>query len=200
MIAISLEALRGRCRRMRLTIAFALLWPALAAAQPPASGDPFARGAWSLDLSGHAAIEAWNYNISHEDMFGGYTGLTYGVGKGVVLKIGSSLYYVDQRGVDGYLFAGTGGVMFRIYRRPRWSLFVEGEVGISESDTIVPPRGTRFNYLALGTAGVAIRLKPALHLLASMRLIHVSNGGIAGRDRNPDIEAVGPQIGLLVGF
>jgi hypothetical protein len=200
MIAISLEALRGRCRRMRFTITFALLWPALAAAQPRAADDPFARRAWSLDLSGHVAIETWNYNISHEDLFGGYTGLTYGVGKGVVLKIGTSLYYVDQRGVDGYLFGVTGGVMFRIYRRPRWSLFVEGEVGISESDTLVPPRGTRFNYLALGTVGAAVRVRPALHLVTSMRLIHLSNSGIAGRHRNPDIEAVGPQIGLLIGF
>jgi hypothetical protein len=28
----------------------------------------------------------------------------------------------------------------------------------------------------------------------------VSNNGLAGRDRNPDIEAVGPTLGVLLAF
>ena len=127
-------------------------------------------------------------------------GITYGLGKGVVFKMGLPLYYVWQRGTDGYLFGMTWGVRGRILRRPGWSLFWEGEVGISEADTYVPPGGTRFNYLVLGGAGVTLRVARGVHALAGLRWVHVSNNSLAGRSRNPDIEAVGPMVGMLIGF
>jgi hypothetical protein len=102
--------------------------------------------------------------------------------------------------VDAYLLGVNFGVRSRMVRRGRVSVFVEFQVGISEADTITPPRGTRFNYLALGGAGATLRVSPAVHLIGSIRWIHVSNGGRAGRSRNPDIEAVGPQLGLLIAF
>jgi hypothetical protein len=39
-----------------------------------------------------------------------------------------------------------------------------------------------------------------VHFLAGLKCIHVSNNGLAGRHRNPDIEAVGPQASVLVRF
>jgi hypothetical protein len=164
------------------------------------SDDPFVRRGWHLELGGHGALETWNYNISHEELFGFRAGLTYGLGRGVTLMAGWPLYYIDQRGVDGYLLGATVGVRGRIYRRGRASVFLGFEVGTSEADTSVPPRGTRFNYLALGGAGVTIRLRQGLHLLTGMKWIHVSNNGLAGRHRNPDIEAVGPDAALLIRF
>ena len=91
---------------------------------------------------------------------------------------------------------------FMVYAplEPKESLFVEFDIGISEADTITPPRGTRVNYLALGGAGGTFALGRRLHLLGVIRWVHVSNGGREGRSRNPDIEAVGPQIGVLIPF
>ena len=43
-------------------------------------------------------------------------------------------------------------------------------------------------------------IRDGLQLMAGLRLAHVSNNGLAGRDRNPDIEAPGPQIGVLRRF
>jgi hypothetical protein len=40
--------------------------------------DPFARRGWHLELDGRGALEAWNYNISHEELAGIYAGFTYG--------------------------------------------------------------------------------------------------------------------------
>jgi hypothetical protein len=182
-----------------------LLFPAFACAQgpdgrEPAPDDLFARRAWHLELGAHAAIETWNYNISHENMASLQWGITYGLGKGVALKLGGPLYYVWQRGTDAYLLGLTWGARGRVLRRPRWSVFWEVDVGISEADTFVPPRGTRFNYLALGGAGVTVRLRQGVHALAGLRWAHVSNNGLAGRDRNPDIEAVGPSVAVLYGF
>ena len=172
-----------------------------AIAQPPGMPDtPFSRRGWHLELSYHAAAETWNYNVSREEMHGINAGLTYGLREGLALTVRAPLYFVDQRGIDAFLFGVTGGVRGRIYQYRSVAFFLEVDVGISESDRTVPPGGTRFNYLAMGGGGATVRLRPGLHLLAAMRWTHVSNGGVAGRDRNPDIEAVGPQLGVLVGF
>lgn len=162
--------------------------------------DPFAGRGWHLELALHGALETWNYNTSREELSGLSAGVTYGLTEGLVLTTRAPLYYVGQRGKDALLFGVIAGVRSRVFGGPRASMFVEFDVGISEADTITPPRGTRFNYLALGGAGGTFALGRRVHLLGVIRWIHVSNGGRAGRSRNPDIEAVGPQIGVLVPF
>jgi hypothetical protein len=165
-----------------------------------AEDDPFQRRAWNLELGGHGALETWNYNGSHEEMYAVRAGVTYGLGNGITFIAGWPLYFVSQRGVDGYLFGATFGLRGRMYRRGRLSAFLEFEVGLSDADTSIPPRGTRFNYLALGGLGTTIRLRPGVHLLTGLKWVHVSNNGLAGRDRNPDIEAVGPHASVLLRF
>jgi hypothetical protein len=162
--------------------------------------DPFSRRGWNLELGGHGALETWNYNGSHEELWGLRAGFTYGLGNGITVIAGWPLYYVSQRGVDSYVFGTTFGLRGKIYRRGGFRAFLEVEVGVSDSDTNVPPRGTRFNYLAMGGAGATIRLRPGVHLLTGLKWVHVSNNGLAGRDRNPDIEAVGPHVSVLIGF
>ena len=173
--------------------------------QPPRPADPaiadsFARRGWHLELTAHAAIETWNYNVSHETLIGVSPGVTYGLRDGLVLTAAGPLYYVDQRGADAYLLGATFGVRGRVYRARRVSVFLEFDVGVSKADSITPPRGTQFNYLAAGGGGATVRLRPGLHLLVGLRWIHVSNNGLAGSSRNPDIEAIGPQAGVLIGF
>lgn len=187
--------------------ALALACPALAPAAgaqpanvPGGTGDPFGRRSWCLELSTHSAFEAWNYNISHEEMYAIRAGLTYGLRDGLALTAAGPLYYVDQRGVDAWLIGATAGMRGRFLQRGRATAFWELEVGVSEADTYTPPRGTRFNYLVMGGAGATIRIARGLHLLGALTWIHVSNNGLAGRHRNPDIEAAGPRLGLLFGF
>lgn len=167
---------------------------------PPPAADPFDARGWHLELTLHGAAETWNYNGSREEMYGLGAGLTYGLTDGLVLTARAPLYYISQRGTDAMLLGVSAGVRGRVYRRGRVSLFLEVDVGISQADTETPPRGTRFNYLAFGGGGALITLRPGMHLLTSMRWVHVSNASLAGRDRNPDIEAVGPQVGVLIGF
>jgi hypothetical protein len=180
----------------------ALFTAATAGAQPadPAIADSFARRGWHLELTAHGAVETWNYNVSHETLIGIAPGVTYGLRDGLVLTATGPLYYVDQRGVDSYLLGATFGVRRRVYRARRVSAFLEVDVGVSKADSITPPRGTQFNYLAAGAAGATVRLGTGLHLLASLRWIHLSNNGLAGSSRNPDIEAIGPQVGVLIAF
>jgi hypothetical protein len=169
-------------------------------AGPLPAEDPFAKRGWHLELAGHGALEAWNYNISHEEMVGLIVGFTYGLREGLQFVTSWPMYYVSQRGVDAYLVGATIGVRGRVYGRERWAIFLEGKVGASDADTYVPPRGTRFNYLVLGGSGITVQLHRGVHGLAGLEWIHLSNGGHAGRSRNPDIEAIGVRLGVLMAF
>ena len=103
-------------------------------------------------------------------MFGEFAGFTYGIREGLAVKVATPLYYVWQRGTDGYLFGVTGGLRGRLVKKPRWSAFWEFELGVSEADTYVPPRGTRFNYLAIGGGGMTVRSAPAFTCWAASGL------------------------------
>lgn len=164
------------------------------------SRDPFGDRSWNLELGSHLAIETWNYNISHETMFATWQGFNYGLRKGLVLKAAWPLYYIEQRGSDAFLLGTTIGLRGRALGGPRAAGFWEFEVGVSRGEHYTPPGGTRFNYLALGAIGVTVRAGGRLHAVASLRWVHVSNNGLAGRSRNPDIEAVGPHVGVIIPF
>ncbi|PYR95086.1 MAG: hypothetical protein DMF84_03620 [Acidobacteria bacterium] len=185
-----------------LALCVVLLIAARARAQtaPPAAEDPFAAHRWHVEGAVHAASEAWNYNGSHEELYGISEGLTYGVREGLVLTLNQRVYYLSQRANDTWVLGVTFGIRGRVYRRGRTSAFLEGNVGISDAAIAAPPRGTRFNYLAFGSGGVLVRVKPRIHLLAALQLIHISNNSLRGPGRNPDIEAIGPRLGLVMGF
>lgn len=164
------------------------------------SDDLFAESAWHLELGAHGAIEAWNFNFSHEYMFAGTVGVSYGLRRNLALVISAPVYFVAQRGPDAWLFGGTCGVRWRALGRRRVAVFIEGELGISRAQVPTPPRGTQFNYLVLAAGGITMRLARGTHLLTGIKWVHVSNNQLAGRDRNPDIEAVGPRISVIREF
>jgi hypothetical protein len=65
-------------------------------------------------------------------------------------------------------------------RKGRVITFLQGDLGISYTAIATPPRGTRYNYLATG-GGVLIRVKPRVHVVSTLMLTHISNGGLRGR-------------------
>lgn len=162
--------------------------------------DPFAAHRWHAEFALQAAVEAWNYNISHEELYGLQQGVTYGLRDGLVLMARQRLYYTSQRLNDTRILGLTGGLRARVYRNGRASAFLQFDMGMSDAAVATPPRGTRFNYLASGGAGALVRINSRLHLVTSLDVIHISNAGLKGPDRNPDIESIGPTLGLIVGF
>ena len=173
-----------------------------ARAQTPSSSslDPFANGRWSAEFLAQGALEAWNYNPSHEELFGLVQGVTYGLRDGLVLMVRQRLYYVSQRRNDSRAIGITSGLRGRVYKRGRMSAFLQFDMGIADAAVALPPGGTRFNYLAVGGGGVAIQMNRRLQAIAALEVIHISNAGLAGPDRNPDIEAIGPTVGVSIGF
>ena len=143
-------------------------------------------------------METWNYNTSHEEIYGLVQGVTYGLREGLQLTARQRLYYLSQRLNDTRVLGLTAGLRARVYRRRRVSGFLQFDFGVSDAAIATPPRGTRFNYLALGGGGVVVSLKPRVQLIATLELIHISNANLKGPDRNPDIEAIGPSLGVAI--
>jgi hypothetical protein len=170
------------------------------AASSPTREDAFAKGRWRAEFFAQAALEAWNYNPSHEELYGLVQGITYGLRDGLVLMARQRLYYISQRRNDSRLLGLTSGLRGRVYRRGRTTAFLQFDVGISDAAVALPPGGTRFNYLAIGGAGFMVRLNRRVQAVATLEVIHISNAGLAGHDRNPDIEAIGPSLGVSIGF
>jgi hypothetical protein len=195
-----------RAARILAGILLAIVIPTPAAAQdaapprPPSSPDPFADGRWSLELGGQAFAEAWNYNASHEDLYGMTAGFAYGCRNGLMFVAAIPMFYVSQRTTDTGVLGITGGVRWRVAKARRASPFLELAVGVSRSELYVPPRGTRFNYIFQPGAGVVLPLRNTTHLVATFRWLHLSNNSLAGRSRNPDIEALGVHLGVLLAF
>lgn len=165
-----------------------------------AAGDPFEARRWHFETEAVAAVEAWNYNISHEELYGLSEGVTYGLKKGLVLRANQRLAYVSQRAEDAVLLGLTIGVRARVYHRGRFSAFLQGDLGISHTAIATPPRGTRFNYLAMGGGGAMVQLRPRVHVVSALHVIHISNASVKGPGRNPDLEAIGPSLGFLFRF
>ena len=126
--------------------------------------------------------------------------MSYGVRDGLVVIVRQRLYYVSQRRNDSRVLGISSGLRTRVYRRGRTSAFLQFDLGISDAAVAVPPGGTRFNYLAIGGGGLTVQINRRLHAIAALEVTHISNAGIAGPDRNPDIEAIGPSIGVTIGF
>jgi hypothetical protein len=193
-------------RRVVLPTSCAILLLALLAGHARAQGvapipeDAFARGRWRAEFLTQAALEAWNYNPSHEELYGLIQGVSYGVRDGLLLIARQRLYYVSQRRNDSRVMGLTTGLRARVYRRKRASAFLQFDVGISDAAVSLPPGGTRFNYLAIGGGGLMVQINRRVHAVAAIEVIHISNAGIAGHDRNPDIEAIGPALGISIGF
>jgi hypothetical protein len=189
---------------MRLTIPYAvallLLSAGVAHAQNVAPG-PFTRGTWHFETDASAAFELWNHNISHEDLFGLTQAVTYGVGEGFAVRGAQRFLYISQRGQDAVLLGLTFGVRRRIGHPGRVTGFLQGDLGISYTAIATPPRGTRFNYIASGGGGILIGTSsPRVHVVTTALLTHISNAGLRGRSRNPDIEALGVTLGLNMRF
>ena len=193
-------------RRTFLPTASAILLFAMLAGEARAQGTPstpedaFAKGRWRAEFLVEAALEAWNYNPSHEELYGLAQGVTYGLRDGLALIARQRLYYLSQRRNDSRVLGISSGLRARVYRRGRTSAFLQFDVGISDAAVALPPGGTRFNFLAIGGGGVMMQMTHRLQAIAALEVIHISNAGIAGRDRNPDIEAIGPTLGISIGF
>ncbi len=170
------------------------------AGDAPSTG-PFVRGALGVEFTGGLFREAWNFNGNTEALIDGSAGVWWTFLRGSMLVVEFHATRVFQESSrNAFVHALTPVLRFRIWERPDWHVFTDLGPGISWSDTAVPPRGTRFNYLALAGGGVMRRVGRQTRAIASFRWLHLSNASLEGRSRNPDIEALGGYAGVSIAF
>ena len=154
-----------------------------------------------IEVAGALLTEAWNSNGTHEFVGEGTFSVNWAFMNGAALVVqfhGAGISQATPRAA--YLNGLIPNVRFRLFSKNNFIWFLDVGAGVSWSDTATPPRGTRFNFLLQANSGFMYRLKPQIHAVVSARLLHLSNASLFGRDRNPDIEALGGVFGIYFGF
>jgi hypothetical protein len=163
--------------------------------------DPFTRGALGLEFGGMLVAEAWNLNGPREWIGGGAAAVSWSFVNRAALLVEFEAVRVFQRTPRVAHVQGMATlVRWQVRAREPSRVFLELGPGISWSDTTVPPRGTRFNYLIVAGGGLLRRIGAQTHAVVAARWWHLSNNSREGRSRNPDIEGIGGYAGLAIAF
>jgi Lipid A 3-O-deacylase (PagL) len=156
----------------------------------------------TLELAGLYLVEAWDLNGTPRDrLAAGSTGVSLPIGEhwsAVIELLGA--HVVRQTPPDATLVGLSALLRRELTDGQHLSFVVEGGIGASYASVEVPVRGTRFNYLLEAGAGVAQPVGPRASLLLKIRWLHVSNNSLNGPDHNPDVQALGAQVGIAVRF
>lgn len=165
------------------------------------SPGPFVRGSVGIELGLGLLAEAWNLNQGREWLADGRFSVWWACLNRATLIVDFHATHVFQEpSRDAFVTGVTPAVRFQIVRAEASDLFSEIGVGPSWSDTVVPERGTRFNYLGYAGIGLSHRIGRQVHSIAGLRWLHMSNNGREGHDHNPDIQALGGYAAINVGF
>jgi hypothetical protein len=106
-------------------------------------------------------------------------------------------YYGSQSSEPAHMIGLTIEGRLHFITVGRLSLFGEIGGGILEGDREFPPKGTHFNFTYQTGVGASYHLSERLDLLARASFLHISNGFIYGRDRNPAFNGFGGYVGLM---
>ena len=153
-------------------------------------------GDWSLQLSGSFFRESWDLNVFRERLAGASASAFRQLTPRWAIGIETSLMHVRQDPLKDVLLPAVNLL-------GRWSalqlgktvVFIEGGGGLSYASGMVPNEGTQFNFVAQTGVGLLRPLSPRVDLLGGARWLHVSNNGLDGSRRNPDIQALGLYVG-----
>lgn len=161
--------------------------------------DLFARGVWRTQFTGTFLSEAWDFNGARESLYGGALAYNYGFAAGWTLGAEAGVLRMQQEQASDVVVSTLSLIIRRRLRHlGPLSLFVEGGPGLSYGNRAVPDGGTRFNFVAQSGVGTTIRVGLRSNVVSGLRWLHLSNNGMRGRRRNPDVQAVGGYLGFAV--
>lgn len=177
-----------------------LLLSAVTTADARQARDPFARGVVSVEFGVSGMTESWNLNERRESLGEGTAAFWGAVGNGISLGVEFCHLRIFQQTPGAFVQGFSPLMRWRFIERGAWNTFLEVGPGISWSDLPTPPHGTKFNYLFQTSVGVMRRVGTSGQLVLGARFLHLSNNHREGRDRNPDLEMLGPFVGLAYAF
>lgn len=115
----------------------------------------------------------------------------------VELQVEGAGWYFDQEGDDAEGLSITVRARWHVLNRQRWSLFVDGGLGLLGVTDNVPEGGTGFNFMPQLGGGGSVQLGDSdLRAILGVRWHHISNGRIHGDVSNPSRDAPMFYVGL----
>lgn len=141
-------------------------------------------------------VEAWDENESRDTVGGATFASAWAFTDAWALVAEGVGYRVGMDESSAYLVGASALIRRRLHERGPLAIFADAGLGVSYANTPVPVRGTRYNYLLQAGAAVTRRLMDRVDLIGHLRHLHLSNKGLAGSSRNPDIQSLGLQIGI----
>ena len=163
------------------------------------TADAVATRTWAVELTGGFFVESWDMNQFREQLAGGAVSLYRQLSPRWAIGFEAQMLHVNQTSANNVLMPALS-VMLRwtALEVGQTSVFFEGGAGPSYASDRVPDHGTQFNIVAQTGVGLSRRLVSRVDMLGGARWLHLSNNGLDGRWRNPDIQALGLYIGWRV--
>ncbi len=168
---------------------------------PPVTGSSPAADAvvaqpWAVEVTGGFFLESWDMNQFREQLLGGAVSLYRQVSPRWALGVETHMLHVNQTPARNvFMPALCMMVRWSALERGQTSVFVEGGAGPAYASHRVPDHGTQFNIVAQTGVGLSRQLTSRVDMLRGARWVHVSNNGLDGSWRNPDIQALGLYLG-----
>ena len=156
-------------------------------------------GSWALQLSGAFFLESWDLNAFRERLAGGSVSAFRQLTPRWAIGVETNLLHVRQNPLEDVILPALS-LMARwtAFQHGKTTVFIEGGGGSSYASGVVPNEGTRFNLVTHTGIGLSRSVTPRIDLIGGARWLHVSNNGLDGRRRNPDIQALGLYVGWSV--
>lgn len=158
--------------------------------------DPFSKGTryWLVSANvSHRQSIAWMYFTQ--------ISLNYYVADNLAVSAGGMVGYVDaQRAPGGALGGQELGVRWHFAKGPRWSTYVDAGAGAVTQRHPFNDRSLRFNFELLAGGGASYHLKDDLLVLGGVRLQHLSNARIRGKEHNFGYDGTALYLALMQSF
>ena len=186
---------------MRKAIATTILL-AVAHAVPATAQDrqPFQQGTVGFEAAVAPLVEIWNLNGHREPMFEVSASFWGAVRDSFMVGIEFQHGYVFQHTPGAFVQGISPLFRWRFADQRNWDWFIEAGPGVSWSDLVTPPRGTKFNYLFQAGAGATRQVGRGQNFVLAYRFLHLSNNHREGREHNPDLELMGLYAGWTFSF
>lgn len=164
----------------------------------PHATPAFPKGTWDVEAGGSFAWEFYPYD--HEKIATGSAGVGYYLADNFAATLTVPVSHVRQYTQDATMAGLDLTLRYHFLQYDRFTAFGDLSGGIVQSNHIVPPGGTYFNFTAQLGIGATLRLSDQFYLVGGFHYFHLSNAAIRGIDRNPDLNAVQPYLGVMFRF
>ena len=158
----------------------------------------FPKGTWDVEARGSYAWEFYPYD--HEKLATGSVGIGYCLADNFSATLSVPVSHVHQFTHDATMVGLDLSLRYHFLQTNRFTLFTDLTGGLAQSNRIVPPGGTYFNFTAELGLGATYRLSNQFYLVGGLHYFHLSNAAIHGINHNPDLNAAQPYLGVMFRF